>query len=46
MDNNFIQTAGSAGHVVTFTIGPIFKRIMANGFTDIVKASIVSGLWA
>ena len=43
MENNFIQMAASAGHVVAFTIGPIFKQIIdcvqlyfTNGFTNIV----------
>ena len=54
MDNNFIQTADSAGHLVAYTIGPIFKHIIdcvqlyfTNGFMNIVfKASIVSDLSA
>ena len=25
MENNFIQMAASAGHVVVYTIGPIFE---------------------
>ena len=43
MENNFIQMAVSAGHAVAYTIGPIFKHIIAcvqlystNGFTNIV----------
>ena len=43
MDNNFIQMAASAGHVVVYTIGPIFEHIIEsvqlyfiNGFTNIV----------
>ena len=28
MENNFIQIANSAGHVVAYTIGPIFKHII------------------
>ena len=28
MKNNFIQMAASAGHAVTYTIGPIFKHII------------------
>ena len=28
MENNFIQMAVSAGHVVVYTIGPIFKHII------------------
>ena len=28
MENNFIQMAASAGHVVAYTIGPIFKYII------------------
>ena len=52
--NNFIQMAASAGHVVAYTIGGIFKHIIdcvqlyfTNGFTNIsFKASIVFGLSA
>ena len=43
MENNFIQMATSAGHAVAYTIGLIFKHIIAfkrlyftNGFTNIV----------
>ena len=43
MENNFIQTAASAGHAVAYMIGPIFKHIsdcvllyFTNGFTNIV----------
>ena len=43
MENNSIQMAASAGHVVAYTIGPIFKHIIdyvqqyfTNGFTNIV----------
>ena len=43
MENNFIQMAASAGHVVAYTIGSIFKHIIdcvqlyfTNGFTNIV----------
>ena len=44
MENNFIQFAASAGHAVTYTIGPIFKYIIdcvvqlyfTNGFTSII----------
>ena len=28
MENNFIQMAASTGHVVVYTIGPIFKYII------------------
>ena len=28
MENNFIQMAAWAGHVVAYTIGPIFKHII------------------
>ena len=28
MENNFIQMAASAGHVVVYTIAPIFKHII------------------
>ena len=28
MENKFIQMAASAGHVVTYTIGSIFKHII------------------
>ena len=28
MENNFIQIAASAAHVVAYTIGPIFKHII------------------
>ena len=28
MKNTFIQTAASAGHIVAYTIGPIFKHII------------------
>ena len=54
MENNFIQMAASAGHVVVYTIGPIFKHIFdctqldfTNGFTNMsFKVSIASGLTA
>ena len=43
MENNFIQMGASAGHVVAYTIGQIFKHIIycvqlyfTNGFTNIV----------
>ena len=43
MENNFIQMAASAGHVVSCTSGPIFKHIInrvqlyfTNGFTNII----------
>ena len=43
MENNFIQMAALAGHVVAYTIGSIFKYIIdcvqlyfTNGFTNIV----------
>ena len=43
MENNFIQMAASADHVVVYTIGPIFKHMIdcvqlyfTNGFTNIV----------
>ena len=43
MENNFIQMAASADHVVDYTIGLIFKHIVdceqlyfTNGFTNIV----------
>ena len=43
MKNNFIQMAASAGHVVGYRIGPIFKHIIdcvqlyfTNGFTNII----------
>ena len=43
MEKNFIQMAASAGHVVAYTTGPIFKHIIdcvqlyfTNGFTNIV----------
>ena len=43
MENNFIQMAASAGHVVAYTTDPIFKQIIdcvqlyfINGFTYIV----------
>ena len=29
MENNFNQMAASAGHAVAYTIGPIFKHIIA-----------------
>ena len=28
MENNFIQMVASAGYVVAYTIGPIFKHII------------------
>ena len=28
MENNFIQVAGSAGHAVDYTIGPIFTNCL------------------
>ena len=43
MENNFIQMAASAGHVVAYTIGLIFNHIIdcvqlyfTNGFTNIL----------
>ena len=43
MENNFIQMAASAGHIVAYTSGPIFKLFIdcvqlyfTNGFTNIV----------
>ena len=43
MENNFIQMAALASHVVVYTIAPIFKHIIdsvhlyfTNGFTNIV----------
>ena len=43
MENNFIQKTASAGHAVTYMIGPIFKHIIdcvqlysINGLTNIV----------
>ena len=43
MENNFIEMAGSTGHAVAYTIGPIFTQIIdcvelyfTNGFTNIV----------
>ena len=43
MENNLIQMAASADHAVAYTIGSIFKHIIApvqlyitNGFTNIV----------
>ena len=43
MKNNLFQMAATAGHVVAYTIGPIFKHIIdcvqlyfTNGFTNIV----------
>ena len=43
MENNFIQTAASAGHAAGYTIGPIMKHIIdcmqlyfTNGFSNIV----------
>ena len=43
METNFIQMAAYAGHVVAYTIGPIFKHnidcvqlYFTNGFTNIV----------
>ena len=43
MENNFIQMAASAVHVVAYTIGPILKHIIdcvqlyfSNGFTNFV----------
>ena len=51
MENNFIQMAASAGHVVAYAIGPIFKHIIdcvqlyfSNGFTNIILES-VNCLW-
>ena len=43
MENNFIQMADSAGHAVSYTIGPFFKHII-NYVQLSSKASIVSGL--
>ena len=43
MENNFIQMAASAGHVVAYMIGPMFKSIIdcvelyfSNSFTNII----------
>ena len=43
MEKNFFQMTASAGHAVTYTMGPIFKHIIdcvqlyfTNGFTNIV----------
>ena len=43
MENSLIQMAASIGHVVAYTIGPIFQHIIdcvqlyfTNGFTNIV----------
>ena len=43
MENNFIEMAASAGHLVVYTIGPIFKHIIdwvqlyfSNAFTNIL----------
>ena len=43
MENNFIQMAALAGHVVAYALGPIFKYIsncmqlyFTNDFTNIV----------
>ena len=36
MENNFIQMTASADHAVAYMIGPIFKHISDNGFTNIV----------
>ena len=51
MENNFIQMAASAGHVVAYKIGPIFKHnidcvqlYFTNGFMNIVLQS-VNCLW-
>ena len=51
MENNFNQIAASAGHVVAYTIAPIFKHIIdcvqlyfSNDFTNIVLQS-VNCLW-
>ena len=51
MENNFIQMAASAGHVVAYTIGSIFKHIIdclqlyfTNRFTNIFYYS-VNCLW-
>ena len=44
MENNFIQMAASVDHAVAYTIGPIFKHIIDNGFTNIVSYS-VNCLW-
>ena len=47
MENNFIPVDGSAGHLVAYTIGPIFKHIIdcvqlyfINGFINIVLLSV------
>ena len=44
MENNYIQMAASAGHVVPYTIGSIFRHIIdcvqlyfTNGITNIVS---------
>ena len=51
MENNSIQKAGSAGHAIAYTIGPLFKHIIdcvqlyfTNGFTNIIISS-VNCLW-
>ena len=51
MENNVIQMAALAGHVVVYTISPIFKHIIdyghlyfTNGLTNIVRLN-VNCLW-
>ena len=40
-ENNFIQMAASAGHVVAYTIGPIFKNIIdCNGLSLLIFEEI------
>ena len=49
MENNFIQIAASAGHALTYTIGPIIKHIIDSPMASRIlsfKASVVSGLSA
>ena len=41
MKNNFIQMAASAGHVIAYTIGPIFKHC----FIDCVQLYFTNGLF-
>ena len=37
MENNFIQMAASVGHLVAYTIGPIFKHIIVHEYCPLKR---------
>ena len=43
MENNFIQMVATAGHVVSYTIGPIFKHII--DYVQQKTSSVDSAVW-